>query len=149
MKNCLIIVLFCWVAHGRGQNLTSSLTACYSLNGNATDAINALNRRQLELTGDPEIATRISNLEMAYQMQEAAPELMDLIATHTAKAKGVLAAYRKTATRALCAAHGCANAAGTQGKRVAPLALWRHLRRRARPCACESESPCLEHDSSC
>jgi hypothetical protein len=41
------------------------------------DAINALNRRRLEVTGDGEIATRISNFETAYQMQSAAPELMD------------------------------------------------------------------------
>lgn len=42
------------------------------------DAINRLNHKQLALTGDQEIATRISNFEMAYQMQATAPELMDL-----------------------------------------------------------------------
>ena len=42
------------------------------------DTIRSLNQHQLELTGDPEIATRISSFEMAYRMQESAPELMDL-----------------------------------------------------------------------
>ena len=42
------------------------------------DALKDLNERHLELTGDPEIATRINSFEMAYRMQESAPELMDL-----------------------------------------------------------------------
>ena len=42
------------------------------------DAINALNRRQLGVVGDPEIATRIAQYEMAFRMQMAVPELVDL-----------------------------------------------------------------------
>lgn len=42
------------------------------------DAVKALNQERLDLTGDPEIATRISAYEMAYRMQSSAPELMDL-----------------------------------------------------------------------
>jgi hypothetical protein len=42
------------------------------------DAINELNRKRLDVTGDPEIATRISSFEMAYRMQASGPELMDL-----------------------------------------------------------------------
>ncbi|MFN7944492.1 MAG: DUF1501 domain-containing protein [Blastocatellia bacterium] len=42
------------------------------------DTIKSLNQHQLELSGDPEIATRISSFEMAYRMQASAPELMDL-----------------------------------------------------------------------
>ena len=42
------------------------------------DAVNALNRERLDVTGDSEIATRISAYEMAYRMQSSAPELMDL-----------------------------------------------------------------------
>lgn len=42
------------------------------------DAINEMNRKRLEVTGDPEIATRINSFEMAYRMQASAPELMDL-----------------------------------------------------------------------
>jgi len=40
--------------------------------------INNLNKKRLELVGDPEIATRISAFEMAYRMQTSAPELMDI-----------------------------------------------------------------------
>jgi len=43
-----------------------------------TAAVNDLNRYRLEETGDPEIATRIAQYEMAYRMQSSAPELMDL-----------------------------------------------------------------------
>ncbi len=42
------------------------------------DLIGTLNRRRLELEGDPEIATRIASYEMAYRLQTSAPELMDL-----------------------------------------------------------------------
>ena len=42
------------------------------------DAINDLNREQLHGVGDPEIATRISQYEMAYRMQSSVPELKDL-----------------------------------------------------------------------
>src|SRR5688572_5736674 len=42
------------------------------------DAVNALNARRLAATGDAEIATRISQYEMAYKMQTSAPELCDL-----------------------------------------------------------------------
>lgn len=42
------------------------------------DAVRALNRKRLEVTGDGELATRISAMEMAYRMQTSAPELMDL-----------------------------------------------------------------------
>jgi hypothetical protein len=41
------------------------------------DGINGLNKVQLADMGDPEIATRISQYEMAYRMQSAVPELMD------------------------------------------------------------------------
>jgi len=42
------------------------------------DTIQALNRRHLEVMGDPEIATRISAYEMAFRMQDSAPEVMDI-----------------------------------------------------------------------
>ena len=40
-------------------------------------AINALNAQHDALTGDPEIATRIAQCEMAFAMQASVPELMD------------------------------------------------------------------------
>ena len=42
------------------------------------DLVRTLNERQLREVGDPEIATRISNYEMAFKLQTSAPELMDL-----------------------------------------------------------------------
>jgi hypothetical protein len=42
------------------------------------DTLKRLNQKRLEVVGDPEIATRINSFEMAYRMQESAPELMDL-----------------------------------------------------------------------
>ena len=41
-------------------------------------AVNQLNEMQLHGVGDPEIATRISQYEMAYRMQTSVPELKDL-----------------------------------------------------------------------
>ncbi len=42
------------------------------------DVLKKLNEHELEIDGDPEIATRINSFEMAYRMQESGPELMDL-----------------------------------------------------------------------
>ena len=42
------------------------------------DAVQSLNRIQLDEVGDLEIATRISQYEMAYRMQASVPDLMDL-----------------------------------------------------------------------
>jgi hypothetical protein len=42
------------------------------------DAVKDLNHLRLNAVGDPEIETRIAAYEMAYRMQTAAPELMDL-----------------------------------------------------------------------
>jgi hypothetical protein len=46
--------------------------------GQTLDAIGDLNRLRLDATGDPEIATRISQYEMAFRMQSSAPQLIDL-----------------------------------------------------------------------
>ena len=42
------------------------------------DLIGALNRERLARDGDPEIATRLANYEMAFKLQTSAPELMEL-----------------------------------------------------------------------
>jgi hypothetical protein len=42
------------------------------------DSIEALNRRNFELVGDPEIQTRIEQYEMAFRMQTSVPDLVDL-----------------------------------------------------------------------
>jgi hypothetical protein len=40
--------------------------------------LETLNRRRLDIVGDPEIATRIQSYEMAFRMQRFAPEIMDI-----------------------------------------------------------------------
>lgn len=42
------------------------------------DTVQQLNRMQAELVDDPEIATRISQYEMAFRMQRSVPELVDI-----------------------------------------------------------------------
>jgi hypothetical protein len=42
------------------------------------DGLSELNQQRLAETGDPEIATRIKQYEMAYRMQSSVPELTDL-----------------------------------------------------------------------
>ena len=42
------------------------------------DALNAINRMALDDSGEPEIATRISQYEMAFRMQTSVPDLTDL-----------------------------------------------------------------------
>jgi hypothetical protein len=42
------------------------------------DTVNKLNKKHLDIVGDPEIVTRINSFEMAYRMQSSAPELMDI-----------------------------------------------------------------------
>jgi uncharacterized protein (DUF1501 family) len=60
-----------------------------ALQRDTLDALGALNRRRLDVVGDPEIATRINSFEMAYRMQISAPELMDL----TKEPKEILEMY--------------------------------------------------------
>jgi Protein of unknown function (DUF1501) len=48
--------------------------------GSDVDAINSLNRNHASLVNDPEIATRIAQYEMAFQMQASVPDLMDVSA---------------------------------------------------------------------
>lgn len=42
------------------------------------DTLRSLNESRLEAMGDPEIASRIASYELAFRMQSAAPELIDL-----------------------------------------------------------------------
>ena len=49
-----------------------------SLQRDTLDLVGELNRKRLVDSGDPEIATRLANYEMAFRLQTSAPELMDL-----------------------------------------------------------------------
>jgi len=53
------------------------------------DAIRRLNREQLQQTNDNEIASRIASYELAFRMQSAAPELVDV----SSESKATLDAY--------------------------------------------------------
>ncbi len=53
------------------------------------DSMQELNRLQLGVMGDPDIATHIENYELAYRMQTSVPELMDI----AKEPKAVLEAY--------------------------------------------------------
>lgn len=53
------------------------------------NVLGALNRQQLEVQHDPEIATRIAQYEMAFRMQTSVPELTDL----SDEAEATLEAY--------------------------------------------------------
>jgi hypothetical protein len=49
-----------------------------SLRRKTLDALRDLNQHRLEQSGDPEILTRIQQFELAYRMQTAVPEVMDI-----------------------------------------------------------------------
>jgi hypothetical protein len=58
--------------------LTSPNGVTRERQGRDFTAINALNKQHAALCDDPEIATRIAQYEMAFQMQASVPELMDI-----------------------------------------------------------------------
>ncbi len=49
-----------------------------TLQRDSLDTINKLNKMRLDVTGDPEIATRINSFETAFKMQKVAPEVTDI-----------------------------------------------------------------------
>ncbi len=59
-------------------NLSNPAGISDPLQRRGLDAVRALNESRLEAMGDPEIASRISSYELAFRMQSAAPELIDL-----------------------------------------------------------------------
>jgi hypothetical protein len=60
------------------------------------DAVRSLNERQLAEVGDPEIATRIAQYELAFRMQTSVPELMEL----SGETQATLQAYGATPGKA-------------------------------------------------
>jgi uncharacterized protein (DUF1501 family) len=59
-------------------NVSSPAGIDAKLQRDSLDLIGALNQQRLATVGDPEIATRIAQYEMAFRLQTSAPELMDL-----------------------------------------------------------------------
>jgi len=60
------------------------------------EAVQSLNQRQLAEVGDPEIATRIAQYELAFRMQTSVPELMEL----SGETKSTLEMYGATPGKA-------------------------------------------------
>ncbi len=67
------------------------------------DDLRALNELGLESIGDPEIATRVAQYELAFRMQSSVPELTDL----SAEPKHVFEAYGEDARKPGTFAHNC------------------------------------------
>ena len=59
-------------------NLSNPAGMSHEERGETVAAINRLNARHLVDMGDPEIATRMAQYELAYRMQSSVPELMDV-----------------------------------------------------------------------
>ncbi len=59
-------------------NVNSPPGVSDKLQNDTYSLINQLNRRRMDVVGDPEIATRIASFEMAARLQTSAPELMEL-----------------------------------------------------------------------
>ena len=59
-------------------NVSSPAGVDAKLQRQSLDLVESLNRDRLAVEGDPEIATRIANYEMAFRLQSSAPELTDL-----------------------------------------------------------------------
>lgn len=59
-------------------NVSSPAGVDAKLQRDTIDLVASLNNARLAREGDPEIATRLANYEMAFKLQTSAPELMDL-----------------------------------------------------------------------
>ena len=59
-------------------NLANPAGITPEIQARTIDAVRELNNQRLSQVGHPEIASRIQNYELAYRMQSAAPELIDL-----------------------------------------------------------------------
>ena len=59
-------------------NVSSPAGIDAQLQRDTLDLVATLNNQRLARDGDPEIATRLANYEMAFKLQTSAPELMDL-----------------------------------------------------------------------
>lgn len=59
-------------------NLNNPAGMTTAMQRRSIDALGHLNRQRYERIGDPEIASRIAAYELAFRMQSAAPELIDL-----------------------------------------------------------------------
>ena len=73
-------------------NLTSPQGFSHERQGEFFEVLRDLNSQRLDAVGDPEIASRVAQYEMAYRMQSSAPELMAI----SGESATTLAAYGAT-----------------------------------------------------
>jgi uncharacterized protein (DUF1501 family) len=75
------------------------------LEADTQELLEGLNRRRQEIVGDPEIATRIAAYEMAFRLQQSAPELINLAAepAHVLQAYGAVPGEASFANNCLLA----------------------------------------------
>ncbi|QDT32108.1 DUF1501 domain-containing protein [Thalassoglobus polymorphus] len=76
-------------------NLENPKGISMELQRRGLDALNDLNQKRYQTIHDPEIASRISSYELAFRMQTAAPELIDL-STETEQTLDEYGVNRKT-----------------------------------------------------
>lgn len=81
-------------------NLANPAGLTPELQRRGLDTLKSLNENRLQEMGDPEIASRIASYELAFRMQSAAPELIDLSgeSAQTHEAYGVERAQHPEAT---------------------------------------------------
>ncbi|MBP6602994.1 MAG: DUF1501 domain-containing protein [Verrucomicrobiales bacterium] len=70
-------------------NLENPPGISHDLQHRSLEAVTALNQQRFDRTLHPEISSRIKNYELAFRMQSAAPDLLDL----SGESKATLAAY--------------------------------------------------------
>ncbi|MEZ6130604.1 MAG: DUF1501 domain-containing protein [Planctomycetaceae bacterium] len=70
-------------------NLANPPEISRDVQARSLQAINQLNRLRFDQTGNPEVASRIEAYELAFRMQQTAPELLDL----SGESKATLEAY--------------------------------------------------------
>ena len=92
-------------------------------------AIRELNQHRLDVTGDPEISTRIAQYEMAYRMQTSGPELIDF----STESQGNAGALRRRTRRAIVRQQLPARPAAGRARRALRPALSHRLGPPRRP----------------
>jgi len=80
------------VFRGQGEpvlNLSAPTGVSRTLQRASLDALTRINRRRSQRFGDPEIQSRIASYELAFRMQQAAPDVLDI----SGESKSTLTAY--------------------------------------------------------
>ena len=109
------------------------------------DDLAKLNEMKLAESGDPEIATRISQYEMAYRMQSSVPELMDL----SQENDGTFELYGEEARKPGTFAASCLNARRLAERGVRNIQIFHRGWDAHGALPKEHESQCKDVDQAC